>query len=264
MPRPVVIPEIVSEIRRPGMRERVRGSSWYKITSGLAVKDENGGGTQAEVMIYDEIGGWGITAADFVRELADLNVDRILLRINSPGGDVFDGLAIYNSLVSHRAQVEARVEGLAASAASFVAMAGDRVTVEKRSQMMIHDAFGFAMGNAADMRSLADVLDSISDQIAGIYADRAGGEESAWRTAMKAETWYTGPEARDAGLADEVAGEPKAEPAAAASWDLSIFTYSGRDRAPDPVPILPVTIAPPARPGIDFAALAETLRGATS
>jgi ATP-dependent Clp endopeptidase proteolytic subunit ClpP len=154
--------------------------------------------------IYDEIGSWGVTASDFVSELQGLTTDSITLRINSPGGDVFDGLAILNSLRNHRASVRVVVDGLAASAASFIAMAGETVVMSPNSMMMIHEASGLCMGNSQDMRELADLLDKTSSNIADIYARRSGRPAAEHRAAMKAETWYSDQEAVDAGLADSV------------------------------------------------------------
>ena len=112
--------------------------------------------TGVDLWLYDEIGPWGTTASDVAAALAGLApTDRVTLRINSPGGDVFDGLAIYNLLRGHPGGVDVVVDGLAASAASFIAMAGSSVTMLAHTRMMIHDAIGFAFGNAADMRELA-------------------------------------------------------------------------------------------------------------
>lgn len=213
--------------RRP--RPRVEGD-WYQIRNA-----DGSGGDTAEILLYDEIGGWwGITAQDFVDELRAVTASKIRLRINSPGGDVFDGLAIYQALLSHPAWVEVQVDGLAASAASFVAQAGDEVSIGTSAMIMIHDAWGVSIGDARDMRETADLLDKISDSIAAVYAQRAGnGDTEAWRERMLAETWYTGAEAIDAGLADTVmdAGprrkgddDGKCEDPMARKWDLSIFS----------------------------------------
>src|SRR5690606_38136643 len=118
--------------------------------------------------------------------------------------DVFDGVAIYNALRDHPADVAVRVDGLAASAASFIAQAGDKVTMNRGSQLMIHDAWGLCIGPAADMRETAALLDRVSDTIAGLYAARAGGTVEDWREAMLAESWYSAEEAVEANLADEV------------------------------------------------------------
>ena len=220
--------------RARALRSRARGSrrDWCRI--------KNAAGTRAEVYIYGVIGSdWDdgdVTAAAFARELREITAPTIELHLNSPGGDVYDGVAIYNTLRSHSARVEVMVDGLAASAASVVAMAGDRIVMGRGTQMMIHEAWGFCMGPAADMRAAADMLDQSSDNIAGLYAGRAGESAASWRERMRAETWYTADEAVKAGLADEVAGGDEARSGDPESrWDLSIFNYAGRAKAPAPV-----------------------------
>ncbi|WLP90249.1 head maturation protease, ClpP-related [Gordonia sp. NB41Y] len=171
------------------------------------IRNEAGGGTVAEVFIYGAIHPmpWfdEVSAANFVGELAALDVDEISVRINSPGGDVYDALAITNALKSHPAKVTTIIEGLAASAASFIAQAGDTVIVRPNAEVMIHDPSMIARGNPAELADLAKWLDRAADNIADIYAQRAGGEPADWRAAMRAETWYSATEAVEAGLADE-------------------------------------------------------------
>lgn len=194
-------------------------------------------GTTAVVRLYDPVDSygeyWGVSAKEFAQMLDALpsNIEEIRLHINSPGGEVFDGVAIVNALRSHDARVVAIVDGLAASAASFIAASADEVVMARNSQMMIHDAWGLCVGNADDMRELADMLDKVSDNIASIYAEKAGGTTAEWRAAMARESWYSAEEAVEAGLADSV--DKKAD-AASNRFDLSIFTYAGRDAAPDP------------------------------
>lgn len=179
------------------------------MRSRLAWRIENVSREAADVFLYDIIGEWGVTAGDFVAELRSLGNVAINLHINSEGGDVFDGLAIYQALKQHSAKVTAYIDALAASAASFIAMAADSIYIAKNASMFIHEAMGAAIGNAADMRKLAELLDDSSENIASIYAERAGGTTSSWREAMKAETWYRGQEAVDAGLADELQDDAK-------------------------------------------------------
>jgi ATP-dependent protease ClpP protease subunit len=170
---------------------------------------ENKDSADPELWIYADIGfSWwddGITAMDFAKELSEVKAKRLTVRINSRGGDVFDGVAIANLIREHPATVTVKVDALAASIASVIAMAGDTIVMGDQSQMMIHDASGFSMGNAADMRETADLLDMISDNIAGAYAKKAGGDAKDWRKVMQGEKWYTAQEAVDAGLADELA-----------------------------------------------------------
>lgn len=167
--------------------------------------------------------------------LADVKAQAVDLHVNSPGGDYFAGVTIANAIRQHPAKVTVHVDGLAASAASVIAMAGDVVTMHPGSQLMIHDAMSLAVGNANDMRETAALLDKVSDDIAGMYADRAGGQRIEWRARMQAETWYSADEAVRAGLADEsVVGVYKVDEPVAARWDLSIFKYQGREQAPEP------------------------------
>lgn len=169
-----------------------KAGSWYTITAAA---------NTAEVYVYDEIGGWGILAADFVRDLQALDADTITVRISSPGGSVFEALAMYASLKNIEAKISCVIDGLCASAATVVAMAGDEITTAPGSMWMVHDALGSVYGNASDMQAMADLLDKTSQNIADIYAARAGGTADEWRTTMQAETWYTADEAVAAGLA---------------------------------------------------------------
>lgn len=177
------------------------------------------GDAHAEISIYDEIGFFGTTAGEFRNQLKALDVDHITLRLNSPGGDVFDALAIYNQLREHRASIDVIVDGLAASAASFIAMAGDTIKMSRHSRLMIHEAWGVAIGPAADMRKSADMLESLTRDIADIYSERSGRPVDVWLAYMQAETWFEAQEAVDAGLADEVLSSfaPKN------AFDLSMF-----------------------------------------
>jgi len=174
--------------------------SWYEIK---AKQDA------ADVYIYDEIGVWGITASALVNELRGLKGKALNVYINSPGGSVFDGIAIYNALSRHEGGVNVTVDSLAASIASVIAQAGETRTMGKSSAMMIHDAWGIAIGDPATMEKMRDELAKLSDSIADIYADRAGGSAGEWRSRMADETWYNADEARAAGLADTVAGAPQ-------------------------------------------------------
>lgn len=216
--------------------------AWYQISNEVT-------GGAVDVWIYDEIGWFGVTAQDFVLELAGVQATALNVHLNSPGGEVFDGIAIYNALVNHPATVNVTVDALAASIASVIAMAGDTVTMGRHSQLMIHEPYGMCLGNADDMQSMIEQLDRCADNIAGVYADRAGGTVEAWREAMRAESWYTGAEAVAAGLADQVIANPRAAPDpdedddddtegppedVSDRWDLSVFSYAGRQEAPTP------------------------------
>jgi ATP-dependent protease ClpP protease subunit len=208
---------------RPRAQLQKGRTDWYRIT--------NLGTGTAVIYVYDEIGYWGTTAGDLVNELSQLQgVTAIDLHINSPGGEVFEGIAIYNCLRAHPATITTYVDGIAASIASVIAMAGNRIVMGPHSQMMIHEGSGLCIGDADEMRKMADLLDFQSDNIASVYAARAGGTVEEWRGRMRTETWYTAETAVEAGLADEVAETvmPPAQAADAgpdmsASWDLTLY-----------------------------------------
>jgi len=203
-------------------------NDWYRISNKV---DSTTAVVGAEIYIYDEIGYFGVTASDFVRDLNALDTEQIDLHLNTPGGDAFDGVAIYQALKDHKAEITTIVDSLAASAGSFIAMAGDVIIMQKNAQMMIHDAMSLGIGNADDMETMRDRLNMISDNIASIYAERAGGSVEEWRSAMKTESWYNADEAVKAGLADQV-GRDATE--TKNTFDLSIFNYRSREEAPDP------------------------------
>jgi ATP-dependent Clp endopeptidase proteolytic subunit ClpP len=182
------------------------GSDWFRIV------EAKKGSDVTKVYIYDEIGFWGTTAKDFAAALDAIDTKNIHLHVNSPGGSVFDGLAIYNTIKNHPANVTAIVDGMAASAASFLIQGADTRQISRNAQVMIHDAKAFAGGNAAQMRQAADLLDRISNEIADIYATRAGGTTKDFRDIMKAgDQWYNGNEALDKGLVDEVTDNPASD-----------------------------------------------------
>lgn len=216
--------------RQPKIRAR---ADWYRIS--------NKAGQAPEVYIYDEIGGLGIGSGDFLNELRGLQGD-LSVHLNSPGGDVFDGLAIYQALKNRAGSTTVHIDGLAASIASVIALGADQVIMAPKASMMIHDGFSAAMGNAADMRKLADLLDKTSDNIASVYADKAGGTVDFWRGRMREETWYSADEALEAGLVDEVEGKAKRPD----TFDLSMYNHAGRAKSPDPVlePTAPAEPAP--------------------
>lgn len=182
--------------REERRKKLVADKSWYEI--------KNATSDVAEVRIYDEIGWFGITAEQFVAELDEITAPEMVVAINCPGGDVFDGIAIYNALRSHPAKVTTRVDSLAASIASVILQAGDTRVMLSASQLMIHDAWGLAIGNARDMREMADLLDRQSDVIASIYAANGPEDTAHYRALMEEDKWFTDEEAVEEGLADEV------------------------------------------------------------
>jgi len=182
------------------------------------------------VFIYDEIGGFGVSCGDFLNQVRELPGD-LALHLNSPGGDVFDGLTIYQSLKNRSGKVTVHIDGLAASIASVIAMGADHVVMAPKAQVMIHDGWTMAQGNAQDFKKLVDLLDRTSNTIASVYAEKAGGTTEFWRERMQAETWYSADEALEAGLVDEVEGKARKRD----DFDLSMYNHAGRDDAPEPV-----------------------------
>jgi ATP-dependent protease ClpP protease subunit len=173
-------------------------------------------GKRAVVRLYGPIGkSWwddtAVSASQFAEMLDGIGADGIDLHINSGGGDAFDAVAMHAELLNHPSDVVTYVNGIAASAASMIAMAGDEIVIEKPARFMIHDAASLAYGPPAVMQEMHDILDEISDSIAQMYADRAGGTMSSWREAMKAETWYPSARAVEVGLADRVANDRAAQ-----------------------------------------------------
>ncbi|MFI1472043.1 head maturation protease, ClpP-related [Streptomyces wuyuanensis] len=244
----IVVDNVVSRDGGQGGPSEGAAHPWYRITNVSA--------DEADVLIYDEISWFGVSAEEFVSELRGVTARQLNVRINSPGGSVFDGITIANAIMAHPANVTVYVDGLAASIASVIALAGDRVVMMPRSQMMIHDASGLCIGNAADMRDMVDLLDKQSDNIAGAYAERAGGTPEEWRGRMQAETWYSAEEAVAAGLADEVAPAPRRkdpeEPAPAMRREEQLIraAFRYRDREHAPAPVLQAKAKEPAAGGV--------------
>lgn len=204
---------------------------WYKMKAQ---------GKTAEILIYDVIGeswdGSGVPAKKFVEDLAALgDVSSITVRINSPGGDVFDGTAIYNALVGHPARIETQIDGMALSMASVIAMAGDTVTAPENVMIMVHDPSTFAYGNATDMRKIADTLDKAKTSLLVAYRRKTGKTEEELSAMLEAETWMTGKEAKDAGFVDVVLEPVRL----AARFDLSKFGYQHTPKADSQIDIPP-------------------------
>jgi ATP-dependent protease ClpP protease subunit len=164
---------------------------------------------EPEILLYGEVGDFGVSAEEFVTDIGKIKAPRLTLRVHSVGGDVFDGMAIHNAIKRHSAHITVVVDGIAASAGSFIAMAGDEVRMHRTSELMVHEAYGFMIGSADEYRTQAALLDKMSDAIADIYARRAGGTVEQWRARMREETWYSPDEAVEAGLADAVVEDDK-------------------------------------------------------
>lgn len=174
--------------------------NWYKIEAK---------GKKAEIWIYEYIGedfwsGNGVTAKNFQKDLAAVEASQIDLHINSPGGDVFDGITIYNLLKQHSAKITTYIDGLAASIASVIALAGDRVLMAENAIYMVHNPWGFSMGDANDMRKTADVLDKIRGSMTTTYMSKTGKTEDEIVAVLDDETWMDAQEAHEFGFVDEI------------------------------------------------------------
>lgn len=171
--------------------------SWYAI--------KNRAADVIDISLHDEIGLWGVSASDFMRELdAHSGVKAINLSIHSPGGSLLDGLAMYNKLKSHKATVYGRVEGIAASAASFVLMASDHISMPENAFIMIHNAFGGGIGEADDLREIADTLEKMQNSVARIYEQRTGLDIDEIKSMMAKETWMNADDALRYGFIDTI------------------------------------------------------------
>lgn len=170
--------------------------------------------------LYNYIGEGGITASDVRRKLDRVRTATVTLRINSGGGDVFEGFAIYNDLRAYKKRVRVEVAGLAASAASLVAMAADEIVMEKSSFLMIHNAWVLAMGDRNDLRKAADVLDQIDAGLRDVYVARTGNTKNVISKMMDDETWFSADEAVKSGFADAVIADTVA-PRNATVYDVS-------------------------------------------
>lgn len=235
--------ELVAQRRPPqapaNMQPPENAKDWYRFENSTEDPD------CTDVYVYSSIGGWfGAYADEFIDELKAVTTSNINIRLNSPGGSVFEGIAIANAIRTHPATVTVYVDSLAASIASVIAMAGDRLVMMPSSQIMVHNASGGCYGDASEMTKMADLLDKQSRNIAEAYAQHTGRPLAEWQDYMAAETWFTADEAVAVGLADEAVPmrttkkDTEPAPASAAmqqSWDLSMYHYAGRDNAPAPV-----------------------------
>lgn len=192
--------------------------SWYAI----AQAGESG---EAEVRIYEDIGFFGVSAKKFADDIEKLDAKTIHVRLNTYGGEAFDGIAIHNALQAHPAKVVVHVDGIAASAGSVVAMAGDEIRMADNAFLMIHEARGGVMGEADDMRHYAEMLDKLNDSIASTYQARAGKTRRHWRSKMADETWFSASEAKDEGLIDAIDAPTES---AKARFDFRVY-----NRAPE-------------------------------
>lgn len=216
---------------------QVEPCRWYSVENAAGADEKS-----ANVEIYDDIIPFiGVNAIDFRNELQALgdDIQTINLHIHSRGGNVYEAVAIMNTLRQHPARVVTTVDSIAASAAGFIAVGGsDELVIAENAELMAHLPWALVIGDAQDMRKQADRLDQIGNNIASIFAARAGGTVEEWLAVLTDETWWSAQEAVDAGIADRILKAPKRKPApagAAKNWfDLSVFNHAGRAHAPAP------------------------------
>jgi ATP-dependent Clp endopeptidase proteolytic subunit ClpP len=170
--------------------------NWYAIQ-----QTEN---NEAEISIYDEIGGFGVGAKQFLADVAKLDGKQIHLRINSPGGSVIEGTAIYNALRRHKGGVTVHIDALAASMASVIAMAGDNVYMADNALMMVHNPWTITAGDSADLRKEADLLDKLKNNIRNAYQRKTGIKDEELQSMMDAETWLDAVDAVALGFVDAI------------------------------------------------------------
>lgn len=192
---------------------------WYRM--------ESKGEDEAEVYIYDEISLWGVTSDRFVRDMKSLVASTIHLRINSPGGNVFDGMTIFNALREHPARVISHIDGLAASMASLVALAGDEVRMAENAFFMVHNPYVFMAGDARELRKSADLLDKVGEAMAKIYAAKTAKSRAVVQAWMDEESWFSAKEAKAAGFVDEVDGESDEQ----ARFDPNLYGFANAPAA---------------------------------
>ena len=235
----------------------MNASRWYAIQSPANSQTDDG----VEVSIYDEIGFGGVAAKDFVADLRKLKGQHIHLRINSVGGSVIEGAAIYNALRRHKGGLTVHVDGLAASMASVIAMSGDEVLMAGNSMLMIHNPWSMAAGDADDLRKEADVLDKLKATLVNAYVRKTGRERGEIEAMMDEETWLDATEAVAMNFADSIEEDieaaasvtPEAARARfdkfASSMSRKTKTIKAEEAAPaevvaEPVVEAPVTDAP--------------------
>ena len=178
--------------------------TWFSIKNFAPLA--SGEAPTATISIYDEIGYWGVTAKDFIDAFRAIPADaQITLSVHSPGGEVFDALAIYNVLKAESHRITARIEGLAASAASLIVMAAGKIVMPQNSYMMIHNPVTVAWGEVKDLREAADLLERFENTLVNIYVQRTGVAEADVRAMLADETWMDGSEAVAKGFASELA-----------------------------------------------------------
>jgi ATP-dependent protease ClpP protease subunit len=182
------------------MEQEKQTKTWYAMeqeTDAEGVKS-----AKAEIFVYDEIGGYGIQATNFIQDLENLGeVEQIDLRISSPGGSIIEGNVIYNAIKRHPANVTVYIDGMAASMASVIAMAGDEIIMADNALLMIHNPWTVSIGDSEQLRKDAELMDKMKSAIINAYG-RSNYSEEELEELMNSETWFTANEAIEAGLVD--------------------------------------------------------------
>lgn len=195
---------------------------WYKIEN---ISDE-----EAEVFIYSYIGWPFNDAGDFAKALSAMKQSKITVRVNSPGGDALDGVAMFNAIKAHPSKIITRIEALAASAASYIAVAGQEKQAYKNTMIMIHEPMVGVAGNQHELRGVADILTQLNENMIDMYADNTNVGKRDLKAMLKAETWMTAKQAKEKGFIDTII---EAGSSAHAAFDLSMFAnYPGGKTAP--------------------------------
>ena len=197
------------------MENIYENKSWYAINP-IEAKAK---GKSTDIFIYDEIGVHGITAKSFLQDLKDLKGKDITLHINSTGGDVFEGQAIYTALKNYTGKVTAKIEGLAASMATVIALAADTIEMTSNSLFMIHSPMSNVFGNKSQMRRQINALEKVEATMLNVYSKRSNLDEEKISFMMDAETWLSADEAKEMGFVDSVAGKMEI----VAKYDMSGF-----------------------------------------
>jgi ATP-dependent Clp endopeptidase proteolytic subunit ClpP len=203
-------------------------ASWYDIRN---ITDK-----AAEVAIYDEIGLFGVTAKEFSNSLKGLSDRRLTVRIHSPGGEIFEGNAVYNLLRRHKGGVDVAIDGLAASMASVIAMAGEKRSMAENAMLMIHNPWTVTMGDSESLRKEADLMDTLKQQIISAYAGRTGMKREVLDEMMDEETWLTATEAKEFGFVTDIT-EPLNWKNSVKRFDISRFSNTPKslmDSMPTP------------------------------
>lgn len=218
--------------------------SWYSIKAAAPGSDV------AEVSILEPIGGWGLTAKDFLAEFRALQAPNVKLFINSPGGSVFEALAMFNGMRATGKNIEVHILGVAASAASYIAMAGDKIVMPANSFMFVHNPINAVYGNADEMREMADILDKLAVSLTATYNKRFKGETKALQDLLAAESYLSAADCLEYGLCDEVTDEITA----VASFDTDALPENIRALfTPKAAVTPPAAPKPPAAPPVALA-----------